>query len=69
MKKATPTVKKTKQSSKQRNQVAVFTTGADARTALLVVSITINLFIFCLWVALQVTGRYDQALYNFFIHR
>lgn len=68
MKKATPAVKKTKQSSKHRG-VAVFTTGADAKTALLIVSLTVNIFMLCLWVALQVTSQYDQSLYNFFIHR
>ena len=68
MKKATTRTKKSLKTVKAMKPV-VFTTGTDAKTALLIVSLTINIFMVCLWVALQVTSRYDQALVEFFIHR
>jgi len=65
---------KTKQKNikKNRNSLhheAVFETERDLKDALLIVSITANLFVVCLWVALQVTSRYDSSLTSFFIHR
>lgn len=43
---------------------------ADAlKSAVLIISLLINLFVLSLWVALQVTSQYDQALFDFFIHR
>jgi hypothetical protein len=62
-------IKSANKSRKITSRAVVFTTGADVKTALLIVSVTINLFVLCLWVALQVTSYYDQALVNFFIHR
>jgi hypothetical protein len=44
-------------------------TERDFKDALLTVSIFANLFMLCLWVALQATTQYDAALVNFFIHR
>ena len=65
---------KTKQKSYKKtteatSQEAMFQTERDFKDALLIVSITANLFIVSLWVALQVTSRYDASLASFFIHR
>jgi hypothetical protein len=46
-----------------------FQTNDDLRSSLLVVSMTVNLFFLCLWIALQLTSAYDNALISFFIHR
>lgn len=51
------------------NQEALLQSERDFKDALLIVSITANLFVVCLWVALQVTSRYDTSLTSFFIHR
>lgn len=59
------TVKKSTKSLKP----VVFQTGADARAALLVVSLLINLFVFCLWIVLQITTQYDAALASLFLNR
>lgn len=48
---------------------AMLATERDFKDALLMVSITANLFILCLWVALQVTTAYDAALTSFFFDR
>ena len=63
--------KTTTKSAKQLalNQAAVLQTERDFKDALLMVSITVNVFILCLWVALQVTTRYDSALTVFFFSR
>lgn len=63
--------KQTKNVSKSEldtNEV-VLQTERDFKTALLVVSLTSNLFIVSMWVALQVTSRYDTALAGFFLDR
>jgi len=61
----------TKKSAKQlaMEQAAVLQTERDFKDALLMVSVTVNLFVFCLWVALQVTTRYDSALTLLFFNR
>lgn len=68
---ATTTKKSSKsvKTTKRRVLPPAFQTGADLKTALLVVSLIANLFVLCLWIALQVTSRYDQALIDFFISR
>lgn len=48
---------------------AVVQTERDMKDALLTVSIFTNLFILCLWVALQSTTQYDAALTTFFLNR
>jgi hypothetical protein len=48
---------------------ALVQTERDFKDALLTVSIFANLFILCLWVALQTTAQYDSALVNFFFSR
>lgn len=47
----------------------VLQTGTDLKTALLLVSLFINLFVFCIWLTLQITSEYDKALYDFFVIR
>lgn len=54
---------------KKRSVIPLFQTGRDVRDAVLVVSIAVNIFMLCIWVVLQQTSIYDQALFNFFIHR
>jgi hypothetical protein len=39
------------------------------KTAALVVSLTINVAIFVLWIILQVTTKYDEQVYNFLFNR
>ncbi|MGB3945664.1 MAG: hypothetical protein WBK76_02390 [Candidatus Saccharimonadales bacterium] len=48
---------------------AVLQTERDFKDALLTVSIFANLFMLCVWVALQATTQYDAALANFFLNR
>ncbi len=59
----------TTQSDDIMNPVAMLATERDFKDALLMVSITVNLFVLCLWVAVQVTTVYDTALTNFFFGR
>jgi hypothetical protein len=44
-------------------------TSRDATTALLIVSLTINLFILISWVTLQVTSAYDAQVASFLFTR
>lgn len=63
---------KTKQKATKKilaEQEIVLQTERDVRDALLIVSVAANLFVVCLWVALQVTSHYDASLSSFFIHR
>ena len=70
MKKTTPTKKRTTTKKAAPHQpFAVFQTSADLKSALLIVSLFINFFVFCLWLTLQVTSQYDEALVDFLIHR
>lgn len=55
--------------AKKSKQQPVFQTSADLKTALLVVSLLLNVFVFCLWLTLQITSQYDAALHSFFILR
>ena len=48
---------------------AVAQTERDLKDAVLTVSVFANLFILCLWVAVQTTSQYDVALVNFFVPR
>ena len=48
---------------------AIVQSQRDFLNALLIVSVTANLFIVCLWVAVNVTSHYDAALVDFFFHR
>lgn len=64
--------KKTKARTKPTRasqQLPVFTTGTDAMRAVLIVSLLLNAFIFCLWLALQFTSKYDSALAELFFNR
>jgi hypothetical protein len=48
---------------------AIVQTERDFKDALLTVSIFANLFLLCIWVALQATTQYDSALASFFLNR
>ena len=41
----------------------------DLRTAVLIVSVVANLFVFTTWLALQVTSQYDASLAAFLFNR
>lgn len=45
------------------------TTGQDIKSAVLVVSVTINLAIFIGWLLLRLTTVYDAEVYNFLFNR
>lgn len=55
--------------SKVDEPSAVAQTERDFKDAILTVSIFANLFILCVWVALQTTSQYDNALASFFLSR
>ena len=48
---------------------AVAQTERDFKDALMTVSVFANLFILCLWVAVQTTTQYDAALADFLVNR
>lgn len=48
---------------------ALAQTERDVKDAILTVSVFVNLFMLCLWVAIQTTSQYDTALINFFVSR
>ena len=48
---------------------ALMQTERDFKDAVLTVSVFVNLFILCVWVALQTTSQYDVALASFFLDR
>jgi hypothetical protein len=57
---------------KQMNKVnfsALAQTERDFKDAILTVSVFVNLFVLSVWVALQVTSKYDNALATFFLQR
>ncbi len=58
-----------KSSKKSLDPSALLQTERDLKDAILTVSIFANLFILCLWVALQTTAQYDTALIDFFLPR
>lgn len=61
--------KSAKKFAKQADMSAIAQTERDLKDAVLTVSIFANLFILSVWVALQVTSKYDDALAAFFIQR
>jgi hypothetical protein len=48
---------------------AILQTERDLKDAIMTVSVFVNLFVLCLWVALQTTAQYDAELAQFFINR
>ncbi len=54
--------KEKKDLTSAKGTISVLTTGEDFRTALLIVSLIINLFFLIAWVMLQVTDVYDGAV-------
>ena len=67
--------KTTKKASKKATVASWFpaprqaSTMNDAKTAVLLVSLTINLAIFIAWLVLRLTTVYDQQVYNFLFIR
>lgn len=61
--------KSTKKSDDVMSPHAMQATEQDLKNAVLIVSLTINVFVLSLWVALNVTSYYDVALTNFFFGR
>lgn len=48
---------------------AIEQTERDFKDAIMTVSVFVNLFVLCVWVALQTTAQYDTVLANFFLDR
>lgn len=48
--------------SKNSTAAAIEQTNKDFKNSLLIVSISINVFIFTVWLALQVTAAYDSQV-------
>ncbi len=48
---------------------ALAQTERDFKDAILTVSVFVNLFLLCVWVALQSTTQYDLAIASFFLDR
>lgn len=59
--------KTTKKSVAKKKSASLMQTVEDTKTALLIVSLLINLFVVCLWVVLRITSAYDEALISFFL--
>jgi hypothetical protein len=49
--------------------IRVPSTFEDVKTALLVVSLVINLAVFIFWLVLRVTSKYDEQVFNFLFTR
>lgn len=69
MKAAVRTSSKVVKRLNEVNFSAIAQTERDFKDAVLTVSVFANLFIFSIWVALQVTSKYDAALASFFLQR
>lgn len=68
--KKTTTKKASKQSTVTTAGVfAERATLGDFKTAVLLISLLINLFTLCVWITLQLTTEYDNQLFTLFIHR
>lgn len=48
---------------------AIAQTERDFKDAIMTVSVFVNLFVLCVWVALQATAQYDAQLAAYFINR
>lgn len=57
------------QSEVLENVLPMSSMSHDLKTALLIVSLVANLFIFTAWVALQVTTQYDTQVAGFLFNR
>jgi len=57
------------QSEVLENALPMSSMSHDLKTALLIVSVVANLFIFTAWVALQVTTQYDAQVASFLFNR
>ena len=57
------------QSEVLENVLPMSSMSHDLKTALLIVSLVANLFIFTAWVALQVTTQYDTQVASFLFNR
>jgi hypothetical protein len=42
--------------------IATFQTGQDVKTAVLIVSLLVNVTVFTVWLVLQLTPRYDAVM-------
>lgn len=69
-------VQKTNTAKKESNiesvaaeAVQVSHMSQDLKTAVLIVSVVANLFIFTAWLALQVTTQYDNQIASFLFNR
>mgnify|MGYP000064105614 CR=1 FL=1 len=73
-KKTLKTVKSSKLLKKISNKITPSsfrapTTGQDIKSAVLLVSVTINLAVFIGWLLLRLTTVYDAQVYNYLFNR
>jgi hypothetical protein len=60
----------TKQTPEINNSAVISSTMTqDLKNAVLIVSVVLNLVVFTMWVALQITSRYDLQLASFLLNR
>lgn len=55
--------------TQETQEIPAMRAGEDLKTAVLVVSVVVNLFVFITWLAIQVTTRYDDQIANFIFNR
>lgn len=61
--------KKKETSAVKTTQPRVPTTSDDVKTAILIISLALNVAIFIGWVILRVTSKYDEQVFNFLFTR
>jgi hypothetical protein len=72
MKQKATTTKNTKKqtlSTSVKGEAVYSTLRDDVKNSLLVLSLIVNLYIFTLWLVLQVTTQYDAQIANFLFTR
>lgn len=61
--------KKKEVSTAKTTQTRIPTTSDDVKTAILIISLALNVAIFIGWVILRVTSKYDEQVFNFLFTR
>lgn len=54
--------KKTNNTTQLEAAVATFQTAQDLKTAILIVSLLVNIIVFTVWLVVQLTPRYDAVM-------
>lgn len=58
-----------KGTTKKSTDIRVPATSDDVKSAILIVSLALNLAVFIGWVVLRVTTKYDEQVFNFLFTR